>query len=51
MGSTVVAMFPNRIDAVIIDSVLNPFEYYYNEYVFMLKLLYKLISNLLTLTC
>ncbi|KAH8660909.1 TAP-like protein-domain-containing protein [Tricladium varicosporioides] len=28
LGETVVAMFPDRIDKVVIDGIMNPFEYY-----------------------
>lgn len=27
-------MFPDRVDKVILDGVVNPFEYYENKYVF-----------------
>jgi pimeloyl-ACP methyl ester carboxylesterase len=30
LGTTVAAMFPERMDKVIIDGVVNPFEYYTN---------------------
>lgn len=30
LGSTVAAMFPDRMDKVVVDGVVNPFEYYAN---------------------
>lgn len=33
LGNTVVAMFPERIDKVILDGVVNPHEYYQNQYI------------------
>lgn len=30
LGSTLVAMFPDKVDKVILDGVVNPFEYYQN---------------------
>lgn len=30
LGATVAAMFPDRMDKVIVDGVVNPFEYYTN---------------------
>jgi pimeloyl-ACP methyl ester carboxylesterase len=30
LGATTVAMFPDRVDKVILDGVVNPFEYYQN---------------------
>ncbi|CAG9979506.1 unnamed protein product [Clonostachys byssicola] len=30
LGSTVLAMFPDRVDKIILDGVVNPFQYYAN---------------------
>lgn len=29
LGATVAAMFPDRIGAMVLDGVINPFEYYW----------------------
>lgn len=34
LGETLAAMFPDKIDRMIIDGVVNPFEYYQNRSVF-----------------
>ncbi|KHN95296.1 Peptidase S33 tripeptidyl aminopeptidase-lik [Metarhizium album ARSEF 1941] len=34
LGSTAAAMFPDKIDKMILDGVANPFEYYENRHVF-----------------
>lgn len=35
LGATVTAMFPDRVDKVILDAVQNPHEYYHaHAYVF-----------------
>lgn len=31
LGATLAAMFPNRVDRVVLDGVVNPFEYYANR--------------------
>lgn len=31
LGATTVAMFPNRMDRVVLDGVVNPFEYFNNQ--------------------
>lgn len=31
LGSTAVAMFPDKVDKIILDGVVNPFEYYENR--------------------
>ncbi len=30
LGATAVAMFPDKMDRVVLDGVVNPFEYYTN---------------------
>jgi pimeloyl-ACP methyl ester carboxylesterase len=30
LGATVAAMFPDRIDRIVLDGVENPHEYYYD---------------------
>jgi pimeloyl-ACP methyl ester carboxylesterase len=29
LGATVAAMFPDKMDKVVLDGVVNPFEYYH----------------------
>ncbi|KAK5997430.1 Serine protease Hip1-like protein [Cladobotryum mycophilum] len=36
LGSTAVAMFPDKVDKVVLDGVVNPFEYYENREVELL---------------
>lgn len=31
LGATIAAMFPDKIDKMVIDGVVNPTEYYLNE--------------------
>lgn len=31
LGATLAAMFPNRVDRLVLDGVVNPFEYYANR--------------------
>ena len=35
LGATVAAMFPEKIDKLVLDGVLNPHEYYAGKYVFI----------------
>lgn len=32
LGATTAAMFPERVDRMLLDGVVNPYEYYQNKY-------------------
>lgn len=47
LGATVAAMFPDRIDKLILDGVMNPHEYYHSlAYVMLLPIMKSDVESL-----
>lgn len=45
LGATAAAMFPERMDKIILDGVVNPHEYYQNKYVLLSRVMTDLLTD------